>query len=156
MNPDDLLAIAYELMHRDPGRPKQASLKRAISTAYYALFHLVCDDFRKHVINWHVSPERYWDVVTPIYRSLDHGQMKRSFEALRKDAQATAELKQFARIFIDLQAARNSADYDPKPTLRRGSALQLVEQVREAMKIFSALPSGDRRGIVVSFLSKQR
>ena len=93
MNPDDLIAIAYELVRRDAGRPKQASLRRAVSTAYYALFHLVSDDFRRQVINWRVSPESYWDVVVPVYRSLDHGQIKRTFGSLRKDQQASAELK---------------------------------------------------------------
>lgn len=38
--PDDLLEQAVHLARREPGRPRQASLRRAISTAYYALFHL--------------------------------------------------------------------------------------------------------------------
>ena len=38
--PNDLLEQARHLANREPKRPKQASLRRAVSTAYYALFHL--------------------------------------------------------------------------------------------------------------------
>src|SRR2546422_11077721 len=40
---DDLLALARRTLERDAGRgrPRQASLRRTISTAYYALFHLL-------------------------------------------------------------------------------------------------------------------
>ena len=43
MNPQDLLRIAEELARGaiggGRGRPRQAELRRAISAAYYALFH---------------------------------------------------------------------------------------------------------------------
>ena len=39
----DLLEQAEHLARREKQRPKQASLRRAISTAYYALFHLLVD-----------------------------------------------------------------------------------------------------------------
>jgi hypothetical protein len=38
---DDLLQQALELVHSKQRKPKQASLRRAVSTAYYALFHLL-------------------------------------------------------------------------------------------------------------------
>ncbi len=37
----DLLEQARHLANREPKRPKQASLRRAVSRAYYALFHLL-------------------------------------------------------------------------------------------------------------------
>lgn len=36
--PEDLLQQAYDLANKEPTDPKQASLRRAVSTAYYALF----------------------------------------------------------------------------------------------------------------------
>jgi uncharacterized protein (UPF0332 family) len=38
---DDLLADAHHLASRGGKRPNQSSLRRAVSTAYYALFHLL-------------------------------------------------------------------------------------------------------------------
>jgi hypothetical protein len=40
----DLLKQAKDLASQDPNRPKEASIRRAISTAYYALFHFLLDE----------------------------------------------------------------------------------------------------------------
>ena len=37
---NDLLSIAREMVDRNPAGPIEAELRRAVSTAYYALFHL--------------------------------------------------------------------------------------------------------------------
>ena len=53
--PDDLLKDAYHLAGRGGKKPKQSSLRRAVSTAYYAAFHLLVADF---VGNWRVPDQR--------------------------------------------------------------------------------------------------
>jgi hypothetical protein len=53
--PNDLLEQARHLANREPRRPKQASLRRAVSTAYYALFHLLSIETAK---NWKRPAER--------------------------------------------------------------------------------------------------
>jgi hypothetical protein len=40
----DLIEQAQHLAKREPNRPRQASLRRAVSTAYYALFHMLISD----------------------------------------------------------------------------------------------------------------
>jgi hypothetical protein len=52
---DDLLEQAYDLANKQPANPKQASLRRAVSAAYYALFHLLIDEA---VSNWAVERQR--------------------------------------------------------------------------------------------------
>src|SRR5215475_8615401 len=42
--PEDLLEQAQHLVSRERTRPRQASLRRALSTAYYALFHLLISE----------------------------------------------------------------------------------------------------------------
>lgn len=37
----DLLSLARDLVDRNPGAPVEADLRRGVSTAYYALFHLL-------------------------------------------------------------------------------------------------------------------
>jgi len=37
----DLLAQAKQLARKEPQRPRQASLRRAVSAAYYALFQMI-------------------------------------------------------------------------------------------------------------------
>jgi hypothetical protein len=64
----DLLEQAYHLANLESGEPKQASLRRAVSTAYYALFHLLIDEA---VGNWGVARQR-----SILARTFDHGKMK--------------------------------------------------------------------------------
>src|SRR4051794_32610551 len=40
----DLRAQAGHLATKEPRRPKQASLRRVVSAAYYSLFHLLIDE----------------------------------------------------------------------------------------------------------------
>src|SRR5580658_8841910 len=51
----DLLEQAYHLARREPKRPRQASLRRAVSTSYYALFHLLISEA---ALNWRQSNQR--------------------------------------------------------------------------------------------------
>ena len=48
--PRDLLAQARLLAEKEPRRPKQASLRRAVSAAYYALFHLLVDEASRRLV----------------------------------------------------------------------------------------------------------
>ncbi len=41
INPQHLLAVARDLANLESHRPRQASLRRAVSSAYHALFHLL-------------------------------------------------------------------------------------------------------------------
>jgi hypothetical protein len=66
--PDDLLEQAYDLANKEPINPKQASLRRAVSTAYYALFHLLIDEA---VSKWAVERQR-----SILARTFEHGKMK--------------------------------------------------------------------------------
>jgi uncharacterized protein (UPF0332 family) len=54
--PNDLLEQARHLANREPKRAKQARLRRAVSTAYYAIFHLLSMETAK---NWKRPAERF-------------------------------------------------------------------------------------------------
>jgi hypothetical protein len=69
--PKDLLDQAERLLSQEPKRPKQARLRRAISTAYYALFHLLVSEATKRMAPR--SP-KYLDLQ--MQRAFDHVAMK--------------------------------------------------------------------------------
>lgn len=46
----DLLNQARQLATHEPRRPRQASLRRAVSAAYYALFHLLVDAASREIV----------------------------------------------------------------------------------------------------------
>ena len=47
----DLLRQARQLALKEPRRPSQASLRRAISASYYALFHLLIDEVTRRMFS---------------------------------------------------------------------------------------------------------
>jgi uncharacterized protein (UPF0332 family) len=53
--PADLLEQAKHLANREKKRPRQASLRRAVSTVYYALFHLLVHEA---TLNWRRVEQR--------------------------------------------------------------------------------------------------
>jgi|SRR5579863_1452725 len=115
---DDLLELAQHLANLHPGSPHQASLRRAVSTAYYALFHLLISEA---TANW-ARPE----LRAILGRCFDHGQMKTASAtkvseinaAFKNNSQEKAKdsvavhLRGVADAFIQAQQRRNYADYD--------------------------------------------
>src|SRR5581483_108862 len=70
--PDELLAAAPKLLE---GAPTQAAVRRSISTAYYALFHLLIQDA---CANW-ARPEHRVQLA----RVFEHKQMNAASERHR-------------------------------------------------------------------------
>src|SRR5579863_4384971 len=97
---DDLLEQAYHLANLEGGEPKQASLRRAVSTAYYALFHLLIDEA---VGNWGVTRQR-----GILARVFDHREMKKVCEGHTRmfyssgQPASGVQLKNVAQAFVEL------------------------------------------------------
>src|SRR5512140_3486294 len=67
---EELLDLARRISELDGANPQQASLRRAVSTAYYSLFHLIID---AATANWSQSELR------PLLgRVFEHGKMKQA------------------------------------------------------------------------------
>ncbi|MGD0297013.1 MAG: HEPN domain-containing protein [Bryobacteraceae bacterium] len=104
---DDLLKDAYHLAGRGGKNPKQSSLRRAVSTAYYAAFHLLIADF---VANWALPEQR-----ARLGRMFEHRRMSGaalSFRDKRNPTPAESELQRLISQFTKLQNDRYEADYD--------------------------------------------
>ena len=105
---NDLIEQARHLAKRESKRPRQASLRRAVSTAYYALFHLLTTSA---AANWRISRQR-----PVLARAFDHSAMRevcRKTNGLRfPDPQSpkVQNLKRVANIFTDLQHRRHATD----------------------------------------------
>jgi len=134
---EDLIEQAHHLACREKTKPRQASLRRAVSTAYYALFHLL---IREAVANWKRSDQRL-----ELARAFDHGRMKKASQqvANRKSpgarAQIVAGLRQVASAFAQLQESRHLADYDGSKKWSRTGALKAVNRARAAFAAWQAI-----------------
>jgi uncharacterized protein (UPF0332 family) len=138
---DDLLEQAYHLARRERTKLRQASLRRSVSTAYYALFHLL---IREAVSNW-----RHGDHRAALARAFDHGPMKKASQRvihgkfLGSPAPTVAHLKVVANAFIELQEARHLADYDDSKQWSRTDALKVVDQASAAFDAWRVI-KGDK------------
>lgn len=142
---DDLLALAQRLIFLERTRPKQATPRRSVSTAYYALFHCLT---RGAVDN--LGPNLNAVAASKLMRWFDHREMKhvaaifssavlgRPF-ALLLGAPPSADLALVAEAFLRLQGARHAADYDLSSSWTRRSALDFVQISRDAMSAWNRI-----------------
>jgi hypothetical protein len=128
---EDLLRQSYLLVDKEPKNPKQASLRRSVSTAYYSLFHLLIQDA---CANWSRK-----DTREHLARAFDHRTMKSASEraenqAYPRDADLTvvSRLRSVARTFTQLQQARHLADYSVALKWDRVKAMFHLENAKAA------------------------
>lgn len=142
----DLLAQAKHLLRKEPRRPKQASLRRAVSAAYYALFHLLVHESSKTL----VSGAAYGHLRALTGRAYEHGTMKRASRAFSSgglppdldkvlSGGTPSGIRKIAGVFVDLQDARHSADYDVTLKLTRQEVQALVGQVEQAFQAWQTV-----------------
>src|ERR1700733_4656783 len=126
--PEDLLQQAYDLAYKEPTDPKQASLRRAVSTAYYALFHLLVDEA---VSKWAIERQR-----SILARTFEHAKMKAICDEVLKNVKGGAslplELNRVAHNFIQLQQHRHTADYDNSKQWSRTDVLNVLTLATDA------------------------
>jgi len=137
------------------GRRSTAYRRRAVSTAYYAVFHALAKLCADYVTR---SSSRSSDEYLRVYRSLDHGPLKQAFglTPLRDNK----HLSRIGSIVVRLQAERHRADYlPPVPGIfSRDAAQELVDQAREAVAVLEGIKPQhkDCRVLVTSVLFKAR
>ena len=119
----ELLWLSREVLGLDPDPFEQACLRRAISTAYYALFHLLTAEAARVFID-------DAEAIARLSRAYSHRDILKASElfsqgtlpwALRPLKGRFSEeaykptwerLQSVAKTFVDLQKARQKADYD--------------------------------------------
>ena len=155
MKPDDLVAQARRLARMGGRRPRQADLRRAVSTAYYALFHALCRSCSDCIVGSTAAARssRAWQQV---YRGVDHSHAKRQFgnsEALNR---FPIDIQTFANAFVRCQIERHRADYDPFQRYSRQQVLDLIEDTETALRNLRSAPLADRRAFAVWAILKSR
>jgi uncharacterized protein (UPF0332 family) len=150
---DDLLTLAEDLAQQDSGRPKQASLRRAVATACYALFHALAKMCADQLVGF----SKPWDVYTPIYRSIDHGGARKVLREARKDSAGATAVGAIGVIFSRLYDKRIEADYVPEPfKYSRREVKDLIQEARDAIGSIESLSPETKLRLAVQFVTKSR
>ncbi len=132
-----------------PGRPRQVMLKRALSTAYYAMFHALCQSNADALIG--ASP-RGSDAQTWLqtYRGLDHRQARDRLASYRTGGGSM--FQSFASAFGNLQQHRLDADYNPRVIYVRSDVSDLIQRAETSIAAFCNAPAAQRRRLAVYLL----
>ena len=157
---NDLKAQAYFLARHEPRKPKQASLKRAISAAYYALFHLLLDDAMLAI-----APPKAGELRNIARRAISHADMMAVCKAVQSRGTVSRSMSQplapelilVAEIFANMQTFRHAADYDVTETFSRAQTLGYIKEVDRAFLAWSAIRASPNAQIFLfaMFLGKR-
>ena len=148
---DELLDVAAMLAGQTSRNPSCG--RRAVSTAYYAVFHALSDLATGSLLPG-VSNKA--EDYLRIYRSLDHGPLKNAFiQAPLKD---NPRLRPIGGLIAHLQSERVRADYLPADPLLfpHAEVLDLVLQASQIVQELRALTDDDRRKLAVCLLFRTR
>ena len=154
---DELLVTARRLA---TAPPTDADARRAVSTAYYALFHRLIDAAVMHLLAAHSADQR-----SVLARAFEHRTVKsvcsRVVDAARRPgtvalleralgvtiptAPVPPELVRVAEAFTALQQQRQDADYDRNPAnpFTLASAQDAITQVTSAFTDWSQLEAAN-------------
>ena len=138
---------------RSQGRPRQAMLRRAVSTAYYAMFHALCNSNANLVAGLSADPPTR-EAWTRTYRSLDHGPARNRLAGARM-FQGPA-VQEFVSAFALLQEQRQNADYDPHSSYLRGQVVTLIDLAESATEGLMTTAAAVRRPLAAVVLLRER
>lgn len=154
MNPQDLLESASKLASFGRGRPKQAALRRSLSTAYYAMFHALARCCADSLIGGG-NANRNGSAWRQVYRALDHGFARSQCQDQRVEA-FPPSIQAFARLFADMQVKRHLADYDPFKQFAKSEVVLTIGQVRSVILLFQQVSIRERRAFAAFVLMRMR
>lgn len=154
IDPQELIDTCYKLVPQAADSPpSEADMRRAISTAYYAVFHTLAASNAELIAGQPQSniSAYAWERV---YRRLDHGRARNNLRGvLNRLSQDGAE---FARAFIELLDQRQQADYDPNAPINLSDTLNRIALAETAIRRFARLPQEERRLLAAQSLFDRR
>ena len=137
------------------GRPRQMDLRRAVSTAYYAVFHALCRSNAETLIGTTTTAQST-DPWVHAYRALDHGSAKELLGKYRLKSNIHTDIRAFATAFANFQEQRHDADYDPRKVFTRPEVARLIDRMETAVSAFWNAPPSDHRELAAYLLLSTR
>lgn len=153
---DDFIAIAKDLAARNGSDSLgQVGLRRAVSAAYYAMFHCLANCCADLLVGTPGS-DRSEPAWRQTYRALQHGTARSRCNNIGIVQRFPIEIQQFAQQFTSMQRKREDADYDPSLTLEQANVITDIKLTEQCITRFNSVPDKDRRAFAVYILLNLR
>ena len=131
----ELIALALDLLQVAQRKRSDAHLRRAVSTAYYAMFHCLARISADRLIR-PAGRSEHAHAWSHVYRSLQHRHARRQCLNAAVLTAYPVEIRRFAAWFAELQEQRQQADYDPAAVFEYAAARQAVQLAAESIRRF--------------------
>lgn len=137
--PEGLLKTAQDLLPSGPGRPSVAHLRRAISSAYYAVFCALCEEVGRayrpplSLISRRVASHSSARDVFNQLATREAPTQREIFNWLPGTMVCDPSLLAFGEAFIQLNAERERADYDHLWAPSKKDAEEAIVSARDAV-----------------------
>ena len=154
IDPQELIDACYKLVPQGVAtQPSDADMRRAISAAYYALFHTLAASNADLVAGQPQSDisSYAWERV---YRRLEHGRAQNNLRGIL--SQLSHRGQNFARIYIDLKNQRDAAGYNPNAPILHSHARNVISRAETAIRDFARLSREERRLLTAQSLFDRR
>jgi hypothetical protein len=128
--------------------------RKAISAAYYAVFHALCECCADCVIGDSDEARRIegWLLV---YRAVDHGHARKISDS-KEVASIGGQVVTFAQAFIYLQTLRHDVDYNPRNEVDFWDVASAIGEANRALDALAVAPQADRRAFAALMLVRAR
>ena len=156
MNPARLISISTQLALSSDDTPEhQDDLRRAVSTAYYAMFHALANSNANALIG---APANNTDNIAwnRTHRALEHGAARSRFQHTGHMEPFPNIVREFANTFNELQRERQTADYNPDHIFTLSGTLQIIDHARQAIIRFTSISPEIRRNLATYVLFGNR
>ena len=152
MRPLDFIETARYLAGASrQGQPRETTLRRAVSTTYYALFHCLASCCADTIAG--DSPDnRDPSAWNQAYRALEHRTAWNRCKDGGQNERFPSEIRKFATRFADLQIKRHRADYDPDADFSRNEVIHDIDAAENVIQCFTGASLKDRRAFVAYVL----
>ena len=159
MNPPELIAIARALVNGIIAGgtipAAQTELRRAVSCAYYAMFHTLMVSNADTLIGASPADRQRW-AWQQTYRAADHRPTRNKLRHASLGSRFPAAVHRFGVVFADLQRERHAADYDPQKVFSITNVIELIADAEDAINDFTQVPDDIRRDLAIHVLTTVR
>ena len=158
LNPDHLFDQADKLSAPPAGgAPRQADLRRAISSVFYGVFHAVLTKATDDIVG---RTKRHTPRYALVYRSINHRSLRTLCEDIVKPKLPDkyrkfepkggfgSDLEALATALIELYEKRHAADYDPLYRISMSDAVLVAKTGRTALDRFKGANRTKRKAFL--------
>ena len=150
---EELISTGFRLV--GTGNPTQGDLRRAVSAAYYAMFHRIAVCCARSLIGT-ANTNLSMKVWPHAYRGLDHNLAKKQCDKNLTSIGFSRRIVDFASEFVRLQPRRHLADYDPDARFTKKEVEGDVFMAAVSIDMFDDASEEERRAFAAWVLFRER